>query len=100
MMASLTSISLSGMAAAQARLGTSAHNIANAMTPDFRRQTVEASAQAEGVVSTTLGRAGVPGEDLATDLVTQREALYAFKANLRVVQTADAMLGALLDTRA
>lgn len=100
MMASLTSISLSGMAAAQARLGASAHNIANAMTPDFRRQTVAASEQADGGVSTTLGRTAGPGEDLATDLVTQREALYAFKANLRVVQTADAMLGALLDTRA
>ncbi len=99
-MPSLTSISLSGMAAAQARLGTSAHNIANAMTTDFHRQTVTASEQADGGVSTTLGRAAGPGENLATDLVTQREALYAFKANLRVVQTADAMLGALLDTRA
>ena len=48
---------------------------------------------------TTAKRAGAGYADVRI-VRHQREALYAFKANLRVVQTADAMLGALLDTRA
>ena len=34
-------ISLSGLQAATTRLGASAHNIANAQTPDFRREVVQ-----------------------------------------------------------
>lgn len=86
------------MAAAQTRLGATAHNIANALTPDFRRQTVVATAQPGGGVATSLSSATVPGEDLATDIVQQHESLYAFKANLRTLQVADAMMGSLLDT--
>jgi len=38
--------------------------------------------------------------NLAGDVVEQMEAGYAFDANLRVLRTADAMLGALLDVTA
>ncbi|MFT7401271.1 MAG: flagellar hook-associated protein FlgK, partial [Hydrogenophaga sp.] len=38
-------IGLSGMRAAQQRLDTHAHNIANAATPGFQRQTVVQTAQ-------------------------------------------------------
>lgn len=79
---SAASIGLSGMRAAQLRLDASAHNVANVQTP-------ASSAQGPG------------GFDrLADDMVDQRMSLYSFAANLRTVQTQDAMLGALLDVRA
>ena len=65
----------SGMRTAQAQLDASAHNLANAQTPD------------------RVSR-------LAENGVAQRVSLYSFAANLRVVQTQDAMLGTLLDVRA
>ena len=97
-MNSILSIGLSGMKAAQAQLGAAAHNIANLQTTPYRRQLASTEAQAQGGVSVSLSQASQPGEDLVADLVNQRQALYAFKANLRTVQTADAMMGALLNT--
>ena len=96
-MNSIFSTGLSGMQAAQVRLGVSAHNVANAPTEGFRRQQVAAQAVPSGGVSTQLTTAAVPGEALATDLVDQRLAQHLFTANLRTVQTADRMLGSLLD---
>jgi len=43
---SISSIGLSGMRAAQMQLDTTALNVANAQTPDFRRQAVTQTAQA------------------------------------------------------
>jgi len=97
MMTSTPSIALSGMAAAQARLDSAAHNIANAQTPGFRRQTTESQTLSGGGVSTSFTREESAGADLATDLVGQHEALYAFKANLRTLEVADDMLGTLID---
>ena len=79
---SATAMGLSGMRAAQLKLDSHAHNVANVQTPDFKRQ-----------VSAPLG-------GLADDLVGQRISLYSFAANLRTVQTEDRMLGTLLDARA
>lgn len=105
---SVAAIGLSGMRAAERTVDTSAHNIANAQTPGFRRQTVTQTAQPGlGGVAAQVGRepeaaspATAPFGDLAEDLVTQRMGLYSFAANLRTVQTEDRMLGALLDIRA
>lgn len=105
---SVAAIGLSGMRAAQLTVDTSTHNIANAQTPGFRRQTVAQTAQPGlGGVSAQVGRepeasstASAPFSDLAEDLVTQRMGLYSFAANLRTVQTEDEMLGSLLDIRA
>lgn len=103
-----TAIGLSGLRAAQQRLDTHAHNIANGQTPGFQRQTVVQAAQAGGGVTTTVGRdtpaapadgAGLGGS-LVDDLVGQRVSLYSFAANLKTVQTQDQLLGALLDTKA
>lgn len=103
---SAAAIGLSGMRAAQQRLDTQAHNIANAQTPGFQRQTVVQTAQAGGGVNTAVGReaprptdgAGF-GAGLVEDIVGQRLSLYSFAANLKTVQTQDDMLGALLDTK-
>lgn len=105
---SAASIGLSGMRAAQLRLDTSAHNVANAQTPDFQRLAVVQTAQAgSGGVQAQVTRepsaSAAGGGDfahLADDMVAQRMSLYSFAANLRTVQTEDRMLGALLDTQA
>ena len=75
-MASFVSIAFSGLQAAQLRLDSAAHNVANMNTSGFKRQTVTQEA------------------------VEQMSATYAFKANLQTIKTQDAMMGALLDIRA
>lgn len=95
----VSSTALSGMLAAQQRLGAAGHNIANAATPGFRRQTVDSAPQAGGGVTTTVRTADAPGEYLATDVVGLMTAKHAFGANLQVFRTQDAMLGRLLDTQ-
>ena len=105
---SAASIGLSGMRAAQLRLDTSAHNVANAQTPHFQRQVVVQTAQPpSGGVQAQIARepeaSSVDGGDfshLAEDMVAQRTSVYSFAANLRTVETQDRLLGALLDTRA
>jgi flagellar hook-associated protein FlgK len=99
-MNSTTSIARSGMEAALLHLGAAANNIANARTPDYRRQFVQQESLAAGGVTTSMGRAAEPGENLAEDLVEQKLASYSFKANLRVIQTQDEMLGTVLDAHA
>lgn len=103
--ASATAIGLSGMRAAQTRLDTAAHNVANAQTPGFRRHRVEQVTvpQAGGVETKVLREDAAQAGDLAhlaEDLVAQRMSLYSFAANLKTVQTEDRMLGSLVDRRA
>ena len=97
-MSNLFSIGMSGMQAAQFRMDIAAHHIANASTPGFQRQQVVAQAQPSGGVRTESMPAAGSGENLAEDLVSQRQAMHLYSANLRTVQVADRMLGALLDT--
>ncbi|MBP9150065.1 MAG: flagellar basal body rod protein [Rhodoferax sp.] len=96
-MASITSIALSGMTAAQARLNTSAHNIANLNTEGFVRQELDQQAQAQGGVSTVVRAADAPGASLEADVVSQLQAKHVFLANLAVFKSQDKMAGALLD---
>lgn len=98
---------LSGMRAAQLRLDTSAHNVANAQTPGFQRQAVTQTAQPGlGGVDAQLGQAAADPSasgdfsHLADDMVEQRMSVYSFAANLRTIETQVRMLGTLLDTRA
>jgi flagellar hook protein FlgE len=103
---SAAAIGLSGMRAAQARLDSSAHNVANVQTPGFRRQQVtQSESAAGGGVDVQVQQAALAGgpdgfADLAGDLVEQRISLYSFAANLRTVRTQDDMLGSLLNTQA
>lgn len=105
-MNAILSTSLSGMQAATTRLDVSAHNIANAQTPDFRREVVQQQtlgtglAQEQPGVVTTIGKSEEIGADLAADLVEQMQASYSYKANLRSIRTQDEMMGSLLDVHA
>src|SRR5688500_333595 len=69
---SLPSIALSGVPPASLRLGSSAHNIANGLTPDFRGQIVQQESPPEGGVVASIGQAPAPGHDLARDIVEQK----------------------------
>jgi flagellar hook-associated protein FlgK len=99
-MNSISSIALSGLQTAQLRAGSSGHNIANAMTPGFRRQVVAQQAVEGGGVATTIERSAVVGDALAEDLVTLKLSEHLFAANLKVLRTHDRMLGTLLDETA
>ena len=99
-MTALNSIASSGLQAAQLRLGTSAHNIANQQTAPFQRQSVAQQAQPGGGTVASVQTARSNGPNLEADVVEQMSATYSFKANLQTLRTADQMLGTLLDTYA
>jgi len=100
-MSTALSIGLSGLTAAQLRLDSSAHNVANAQTPGFRRQQVVQQAVApQGGVQATISPERPPGVSLEAEAVEQMSASYHYKANLRTVQVQDEVMGALLDIRA
>lgn len=99
-MNTLASISQSGMNAAQVRLHSSAHNIANTATEGFQRQEVDQQAQAGGGVSASVSKSANVDASLVKDVVEQLAAKNAFLANLAVFKRSDEMTGALLDTKA
>jgi len=94
------SIAQSGMQSAQMRLNSAANNVANANTPGFRRDEVQAQSQPEGGVETRVQKADRPGVNLEQEVVEQMSASFAYKANLQVLRTADRTVGSLLNERA
>lgn len=96
---SLFSIAPSGLRAAQLRLDTSAHNVANMNTAGFRRHSVVQQAVVDqGGVQASVQQASSEGAALEHDMVEQIAASYAFKVNALVLRSADETLGTLLDT--
>jgi flagellar basal body rod protein FlgC len=95
-----SSIAQTGLQAVQRRMGSTAHNLANAQTENFRREEVTQETVAGGGTRASTRRAAVPGEAMAKDLVDQKSAGYAFDANLKVIQTEKKMMGRLLDEKA
>ena len=99
-MNSLSSISLSGMNAAQTQLSASANNIANAMTEGFRGQAVVQQADPSGGITTSVVNASDQQRSIETDVVQQLQAKNAFWANLAVFKSGNQTLGALLNVQA
>lgn len=97
-MTAISAIALSGMQAAQTRMQSGAHNIANWQTGGFRREVVSASARDSGGVDVAVGRASDAGHDMTTDVVGLIEARHAYLANLAVFKSGDRVLGTLIDT--
>lgn len=93
-------IALSGLKAAQLRLDSSAHNVANQQTDNFRRQEVTQESNAAGGTRASVRRAAVPGEAVAKDRVEQISAGYHFVANLKVIETEKKTMGSLLNEKA
>jgi len=93
-------IGLSGLRAAQQRLNSSSHNVANLLTEDFHPERTVASEVAEGGVTTRVERSPEPREvDLASELVEQNLASVHAKASMRVIDTSLDLLGSLLDIK-
>lgn len=99
-MSNTFSIGLSGLNAAQLRLDSAAHNIANSQTPGFRRQQVVQQALPEGGVQADIAASTQTGGSLEADIVEQVSAAYSYKANLRTLQVQDEVLGSWLDVTA
>lgn len=100
MVSSISSIALSGMAAAQTTLNSSAHNIANVNTAGFRRQEVIQTEQPSSGVSASIKKSRTDGAALESDIVAQLQAKNSFLANLAVFKTSNKLAGSLLDTSA
>jgi flagellar basal body rod protein FlgC len=96
---SISSISLSGLRAAQSALDVAAGNVAKLETPGYRRRVVVQSDTPEGGTRVTTAAAAAPGSDLAADLVGALQARDAFAANLAVFRGGERLLGWLVDTR-
>lgn len=92
-------IAQSGLAAAQTRLDTAAFNVANRPTEGFKRSIVTQQTQPSGGVKAVVSRRQDAGEGYVEDRVEQLQAMYDFKANLKVIETADEMIGSLLDIK-
>ncbi len=100
-MSALIATASSSLQAAQLRLASSAHNVANLHTPGFHRQRAELqAAPAQGGVQAGVVQAPQPGVSLESEAVEQVAATYAFRAGVLVLRTAQEMAGALLDERA
>jgi flagellar basal body rod protein FlgC len=96
----IASIARFGLDAARLQLDRSASGIANAPTGNSRSQAAAQGRKTQGHVEGPAVNAPAAGPSLADHLISQKTALYAFKANLRTLQTQDQMLGTLLDLRA
>lgn len=99
-MSPISSTALSGLNAASLQLQSSAHNIANAQTPGFRRQLVQQAAEPAGGVSASLTQAGEPGDSLAEDIVNQLAASVLYRANAQTLRTDRDLAGTLIDVLA
>jgi len=115
-MGSIFDVARSGLAASALRLSTSAHSVANALTPGFVPYRVEAEERPGGGVAARLVRQNDPGlesrldaaalgygaasgTDLATELVGQMAAAAAYRANLAVLRSADDLAASLVSIR-
>lgn len=99
-MASISSIALSGMNAAQTQLQASANNMANLATPNYRRDEVVQTPNAGGGVQSQTVKAEAEGSSLEADVVAQLQAKNSFLANLAVFRTSNQLTGVLLDQKA
>jgi len=109
------SYSLSGLAAAQAKLVTAANNIANANTNEFKKTRTTFEESSGGGVHVTLDRVQTPGPialqespqglveqelsnvDLGEELVNVLISRQSFEANLNAIAVQEQTLGSLLD---
>lgn len=92
-------ISASGAAAASLHQFVAAQNLANVMTPNYRRFSVSQTALADGV-SASMSRESIGSEDIVTDVTEMMGSVYALKANLLALKVGDAVVRTALNLRA
>lgn len=92
------SIGLSGVAAGNARLRNSAHNLANLFSKDFRsHRTLQIEQQGGGTAAVTAVDAKPQPVDVASEFVQQKLAALQAKSSARAVETALDLQGSLID---
>ncbi|MCH8040870.1 MAG: flagellar biosynthesis protein FlgC [Nitrospinae bacterium] len=107
--------SLSGLAAAQTKIVTAAHNTANANTDGFKKQRVVFQETQPQGVEATVERVNTPGPvffketeagslavelsnvDLGEEAINLMLGKRLYEANLNVLKTQNRLLGSLLD---
>src|SRR3954466_1570170 len=97
-----STISISGLHAAQASFDVMANNVANLATDGFKPSRVELRPVEPrgGVDIASIGESGDEGTDLATALTSMAAAKTTDAAHARAFRTEDETLGALFDDRA
>lgn len=94
-------IALSGMQSARTRFATSAHNVANLLTEDFRPLRTTQTAVAGGGSQARVDQSPAPRPvSLAREVVGQIEAGVQYTASARVLQVGAELRGSLLDVLA
>ena len=100
-------IALSGLSASSAGLAVQANNVANQLTDGYKAKRVNLVAQASGGVRVSTGSAdptpaGSEGSnvDLASEVVQGMGFELMYKANLKVLRSADELAQATLDLKA
>lgn len=102
---------LTGILGGSRMLEASAHNIANAQTPGFKRIQAIPVEQGEGGVRVILARDQNPGVsmvangeivegsnvDLAQEIIQSLQTAHFMEANIAMVHTQDKLIGSLLD---
>lgn len=96
-LSSAFSIASSGMNAAALRQSAASANLANTLTPGYKRLWVSEATLPDGGVVAKKGRGQSEGADLVSDMVTGIGAMYSFKANVISLRTADRMTGTVLN---
>jgi flagellar basal body rod protein FlgC len=99
-------VSQSGLAAAATTLDVSAHNTANALTPNFNPLRADAAEVAGGGVRVSISKdartlekasADAPSRtDLVSETATRISASAAYRANLKTIETMDDVSGVLV----
>lgn len=99
-------VAQSGLAAAATTLEVSAHNTANALTPNFTPLRADAAENASGGVRVSISRdarelekasADAPSRtDLVKETATRVSAVAAYRANLKTVEAMDDVTGVLV----
>lgn len=97
---SLPSVASAGLAVNQARLEVSAQHIAAAANERPHRDPLPQVDAARPGAEAKLRDAEREARQLSQDIISQRVALYNFRANVGVVQTADQAMGTLLNLSA
>ena len=97
-----SSISISGLQAAQTTFDVMANNVANIATEGFKPSRVELRSlePRAGVDVASITQSPDEGVDLATEITSAVIAKTTYAANARAFRTEDETLGALFDERA
>ncbi len=109
MITSIINTAVSGLQAAEKRLANSANNVANVQSENFTPQRITQTSTNPGVRSDVIDvdpariptpEGDAPNVDLASEVIEQQLSTYDFKANLKVLETADEMAEDILDMMA